>query len=180
MIAVLGIAGTISAGFIGPYLTNYLNHSLPPVKSVSLPSYFVKSENVSYITNDANYPIIIDKKGISVRDFASITVFFYFTTAGSGVVGMDSDSVVFFANNLTAYARLFLDLQPYRNVTLYRFNNQGRFAGVSPQENTDYYSASISVPLARTTIMELEAFLACWRCSVTLTDIAVNGTLFYG
>jgi hypothetical protein len=179
LIAVLGIAGTISAGLIGSYLTSYLDHSLAPVKSVPLQSVFVKSENVSYITNIRNYPVILDEKGISVRDFVGITAFFYFTATGTGQVGIGDNGVVYYANNLTAYARLFLDLQPYRNVTLYLFNNLGRYTGLPAQYNINVYSVSISVPLVRVTNIELEAFLSCWRCSVTLTDVAVNGTLFY-
>jgi hypothetical protein len=173
LIAVL----TILSGLTGAFVQSYVDHI--PVKSASLQPFFMKSENVSYITNIRNYPVIVDEKGISVRDFTGITVFFYFTATGTGSVGMDSDTSVFFANNLTAYARLFRDLQPYRNATLSLFNNQGRLAGLPPQYGTNYYSVSISVPLVRVTTIELEAFLACWRCSLVLTDVTVNGTLFY-
>jgi hypothetical protein len=179
LLAVLGIAGTISGTLIGSYVTSYLDHSLPPVKSVPLQPIFVKSENVSWVANSQNYPIIVDEKGISVRDFAGMTAFFYFTATGTGSVGNGSDGSVYFANNLTAYARIFLDLQPYRNASLFLFNNQGRFTELPPLYNTDYYSVSISLPLVRVTTIEIEAFLACWRCSLVLQDITVNGTLFY-
>lgn len=179
LITVLGVAGTISAGLIGSYVTSYLDHSLPPVKSVPLQPIYIKSENVSYITNIANYPLIVDQGGISARDFTGITVFFYFTATGTGSVGMNDNGAVFFPNNLTAYARLFLDLQPYSNTSSYLFNNFGRLTGLPPQYATNHYSISISRPLLRVTTIEINAFLSCWRCSVTLTDVTVNGTLFY-
>jgi hypothetical protein len=174
---LLGVLA-LSGGIVGSLVTSYLDHSLPPLKGVPLQPFFMQSENVSYITNPRSYPVIVDEQGISVRDFAGITAFFYFTATGAGVVGNDSNGGVFVANNLTAYARIFLDLQPYRNVTSFLFNNQGRYT-LPAQYNTDYYSVSISLPLVRVTTVEIEAFLACWRCSVVLDNVVVNGTLFY-
>jgi hypothetical protein len=173
LLAVLTILGAL----VGAFVTSYIDHSRLPVKSAPLQSFFMKSENVSWGI-PTTYPIIVDEKGISVRDFAGITVFFYFTATGTGSVGTDSNGAVFFANNLTAYARLFLDLQPYRNASSYLFNNQGRYT-LPAQYNTNNYSVSISLSLVRVTTIEIEAFLACWRCSVVLQDITVNGTLFY-
>lgn len=174
LLAILTLAGAL----VGAFVTSYLDHN-PPVKSIPLQTIFVKSENVSYVTDPRDYPIIVDRSGISVRDFAGLSVFFYFTAIRTGRVGMNDDGTIFYDSNLTAYARLFLDLQPVTNTTLARFNNQGRFTGLPAQHNTDYYSVSISMPLVRVNTIEVQAFLSCWRCNATLADVTVNGTLFY-
>jgi hypothetical protein len=150
---------------------------VPHTPNMPLSPLLIPKENIAWTSSI--YPVIVDEKGISVRDFAGITAFFYFTVNASGAVGNGSDGSVFFSNNLTAYARIFLDLQPYRNVTTFLFNNQGRYTGLPPQFNTNDYSVSISIPLVRVTTIELEAFLGCYRCTVPLVNVVVNGTLFY-
>jgi hypothetical protein len=172
LLAVLAL----TSGVAGSLLTIYFDHPAP-LKSVPLQQLSMPTENVSYITNLSNYPVIVDEQ-VSVRDFAGITAFFYFTATGAGIVGNDSGGGVFFANNLTAYARIFLDLQPYRNVTSSLFSNQGRYT-LPAQYNTDNYSVSITLLLLRVTTVEIEASLACWRCSLVLDNVVVNGTLFY-